>query len=82
MLLIYPTDFRFNLGPIVSILGTRFISDPPPFERIYHVSPVPVGSAPVDVIHPFRGTPLSEDEIRWRLEEEVWTLGPEDLTYR
>ncbi len=82
VLLIYTTDFRFNLAPIVSILGTLFNSDSPPFARIYHVLPMPDGSAAVDVIHPFRGTPLSDAEIRSRLGATARTYGPEDMIYK
>ena len=79
VLLIYVTDFRYNIMPIISVLGTLFDSVPPAFERIYHVSVKPDGSAAVAVIHPFRGTLLSEDQIRFRLGGTVYTPGPEDM---
>ena len=82
VLLIYITDFRFNLMPVAAVLGTRFNSVPSPFERIYYVSVKPDGSAAVVVIHPFRGTLLNADQIRIRLEGNVPTPGPEDMIYK
>lgn len=82
VLLIYITDFRFNFMPIVSVLGTRFNSDTPPFERIYAVSVKPGGAAAVAVIHPFRGTRLSDAQIRMRLTGKAFTPGPEDMIYK
>jgi hypothetical protein len=84
VLLIYTTDFRFNFPIIISVLGTLYYSCPPPFERIYYVLPMqaPKGSAAVSVIHPFRGTLLSEAEIRSRLGGTGRTHGPEDMIYR
>lgn len=82
VLLIYITESRFNFAPIIPILGTRFNSDPPPFERLYEVSMMRDGSAAVGVIHPFRGTLLSEPEIQGYLGMTAQTLGPEDMIYK
>jgi len=82
VLLIYTTDFRFNLMPIFSVLGTRFSKDPPPFERIHYASVKPDGSALVAVIHPFLGTLLNDTQMQIRLQGKVWTPGPEDVLDR
>jgi len=78
VLLIYTTDFRFNLMPVFSVLDTRFSKNSPPFEKIHYASVKPDGSALVAVIHPFRGTLLNETQIQFRLQGKVWTPGPED----